>query len=279
LIQFLLPIHQALALTISDFTPVSHWTCDEVSGIRYDSNILNSNDLTDNNTVTSATGLLNNACDFERTDNEYLNNNSPSNFVAGNSARSINLWANFESNSGSAQIPFDYGVDTTGNELAFYYEATKLGVDKYGAAAEVSWTPTVSTWYMLTLVVDGSNHLLFYVNGTQQGTTQTLTLNTTATDMSVGRRGAGSLNQGYMDGLLDEITYFDYALDTSEITSLYNAGTPLAYDTGSDPGTGSSTATSTASLDDSNILFMLGFIVFLITLMVLGLFFSTVRKK
>ncbi len=59
-------------LPLSDAVPyaVAHWPLDETSGTRADS--VGSNDLTDNNTVLSATGMFGNAADFEATSNEWL---------------------------------------------------------------------------------------------------------------------------------------------------------------------------------------------------------------
>lgn len=50
---------------------VSFWKCNEASGTRYD--IHGDNNLSDNNSVTQeATGILKEACDFEKTNNEHL---------------------------------------------------------------------------------------------------------------------------------------------------------------------------------------------------------------
>src|SRR3990167_1322919 len=51
---------------------VSYWTLDEAGGVRYDSVVASANDLTDNNTVGSATGKNNLAANFVAANGESL---------------------------------------------------------------------------------------------------------------------------------------------------------------------------------------------------------------
>ena len=50
---------------------LAFWKMAETSGTRYDETA-NNEDLTDNNTVSYATGKVGNAADFEASNNEYL---------------------------------------------------------------------------------------------------------------------------------------------------------------------------------------------------------------
>ena len=47
---------------------IAFWQLEEASGVRYDSE--GSNNLTDNNTVTSATGVVGDAAQFTRSNSE-----------------------------------------------------------------------------------------------------------------------------------------------------------------------------------------------------------------
>ena len=62
---------------------VSWWDLDEASGTRFDSHTANDvNDLTDNNTVTQATGKVGNAAQFTAANLEHLSKSSASNLGA-----------------------------------------------------------------------------------------------------------------------------------------------------------------------------------------------------
>jgi len=126
---------------------VSHWSCDEASGVRYDSNTTNSNDLTDNNTVLAATGLLSNACDFESSSSEYLSITDVAQIgLDFSTAFTIAYWVNFESDTDPVVIAkYSTGQQAYWNQITF---STNNNItDSSETASAVSWTPSLSNWY------------------------------------------------------------------------------------------------------------------------------------
>jgi len=177
LISSLLP-SITLAISISDLNPISHWTCDEVSGTRFDSDITNSNDLTDNNTVLSATGLLNNACDFESTNNEFLTITDANqlNLDLTSSGYSISFWLNPESlGTGYTLLnkftsgPAGYRIFTdSSNRLNTYWWNTSG--DETGIRANSDSFSGTGTWVHFVISVDptlANKGIRFYKNGSE----------------------------------------------------------------------------------------------------------------
>ncbi len=245
---------QSHAFSISDFTPVSHWTCDEEGGVRYDSVTATGNDLNDNNTVGFATGILGNACDFELSNSEYLSKSSDTTFPVGNTARTFSVWYNAESFPADTYSPFiSYGEQSICNDefsfVVLNYGGTFYGVDNFCAGDFTSeQSLSISTWYHVVVVYDTTN-FYFYQNGTLVDTISS-SLNTGSDDnFKIGRRWTSSM---YFDGLMDEITVFDYALDSTQVSTLYNSGTPLAYSAGTPPVEPAATTTPTTTISSAS---------------------------
>lgn len=279
---------QLQASDIDDFNPVSHWSCDESSGVRYDSNTTNAYNLTDNNTVSSVAGLLSNACDFERDNSEYLSVSTITNVPDQNEARSISAWFNLESLNSTIygyNVILDYGLDDTNKEFNLLYSDQgdvptsndRFAIDKYGSALNADLQVlSLATWYHVVLTYD-TTVVRWYVNGTLVGSTTAGTIVTTGSDLSIGRRGAGAQSVAYFDGKIDEISIFPTALSQTDVTTLYNGGSPLPYSTTATSST-STSATSTSTFEDDNIVFMLGVIAFFLTFLWFGFIVNAFKK-
>jgi len=275
LLAFLLP-HLSYSAYISDFSPISHWTCDETSGVRYDSNTTNANDLTDNNTVLYDTGLKGNACDFERDNSESLTRNSPTNMPTGSTTWTMNLWHKAESIPGNDDVwaLFGWGAESTKAQALMSHlnlsNTRYFDVDLYGARQYIPWVPSTGTWYMLTIKHDPPT-FTYYVDGVSLGT-DTDTINLNPSEISVGRNMIGTANTQSSDGLIDEISVFPTALTGTDITTLYNSGVPLSYVSTTSTSSPTSTTSSSsigisADLEQSLILgalSMFGFFLFFI---------------
>lgn len=83
---------------------------------------------------------------------------------------------------------------------------------------------SASTWqHIVVTYTSGTNTLLVYYNGSAVGTT-----NSNNTSGITGRsfgNGAGN----YYKGILDEVGIWSRALDSSEVSTLYNSGSGLTY--------------------------------------------------
>jgi len=276
---FLLLPSSLFSAGIDDFSHSAHWSCDETSGVRYDSNLTNTNDLTDNNTVLYGTGLLSNACDFESTASEYLSISDANQVGLDTSTHSISFWVKFESatprgfiqRGTSGTLSYNFQIDS--NTL-YYASWDSGGAD--GGNFSKAFTPTLGSWYHIVLIRDQvGNNCDLYINGTDQSVTCT-TLDVIY-DSSQDTR-IGYANTNYFDGLMDEITFFDIALTSTDVTTLYNSGTPLDYQgTGDPPTSTTTTSTSTANMSDTN--FLLVIIIFFLTFFFLTLAFSIFKKS
>jgi len=229
-----------LSASIDQFGPVSHWTCDEVSGVRFDSNVNNNNDLTDNNTVGSAVGLLGNACDFEYANSEWLSISDASQVGLDLSGDfTLSIWVKRESDVQTQLMgKRDGNLGSNGRAYNLFIDAlsgTSLDSNISNGGTDVwkgvTWAPSLATWYHLVMVYTASaGSGKFYVNGTQVGTTQTgypTTVYNNTIEFALGVNGG--THTLYYDGLMDEITVISSALNGSEVAILYNSGTPLPY--------------------------------------------------
>jgi len=274
-----------LALQLSDYNPTSHWSCDESSGVRYDSNTTNSNDLTDNNTVLAVSGVLGNACDFEATNSEYLsiadadqlNLDQTSDF-------SINLWVNPES------LPsvdsFNYLVSKLGASNGYAFPLVNLSGTQYvgsriynaGNGDSLYTANTVSGWSMLTWTFNNTTKVYKQYKNAVQIATSTKTYSPLGNGDPFRLGSSAETVSSLYDGKMDEISIFGgVVLSDSDITAIYNGGTPLPYTATSSGGSSTSTASSTVDMSDTN--FLLVVVIFFLTFIFLGLAFSTVNRK
>jgi len=250
---FLLALPQlTLAAYIQDYSPISHWTKDEESGIRYDSTT-NSNDLADNNTVGTTTGLRNLAGDFESTNSEYLSLADASQYgLDFTTAFSCSLWTRPESLSSDHFLISKGDVNSGSRDVAYWFFLTSTGQLEFRASDDGTLTSghninrqtstgvfTHSTNYHIVLTFDvATEDVKLYKNGSSvswnvSGGSMGSTLRNSTDRFNIGgRENAGSIQSTY-DGWIDEVTCFDYVLTSTEVSELYNAGTPLAY--GADP--------------------------------------------
>ena len=86
-------------------------------------------------------------------------------------------------------------------------------------------TATVSTssWNHLVAVKNGST-LILYINAGTPATRTDSSFNTSNTANL--RIGSSSLLGGYFNGLIDEVSMYNYALTGSDVSSIYSSGSP-----------------------------------------------------
>jgi len=260
-------------VTLSDFNPIAHWTCDETSGTRYDSTA-NGRDLTDNNTVASDVGLLNNACLFNRSNNESLSLAHAS-FLDYDGATNlgVSLWYNSTYLTGTIGI---MGVYDSNNWLVYTNDTSQRILSRdQGTLASLQTSVTTSTWYHVFVQYRNNNQVDLWVNGSYVAS-QSAGAGTP--DNATFRLGAyGSTATGFFSGKIDEASLFTGILSTSTIESIYNGGTPLCYDCSPATSTPTSTATTTVDMSDTN--FLLVVVIFFLTFIFLGLAFSPLNRK
>lgn len=210
----------------------AYWSMDEASGTRADSTG-NGYDLTDNNTVPSGTGLINNAADFTAANSEYLNVNS---VPAQGLQLTVAGWLNLDVKTTAYFV--DYATGTTNDEtvirLLYIGGATdemRLITGSGASATTISVSfSTLSTGSFVFVVaqVNGTNtKLRINDSDSLQAISGAATTQSAIADFYVGARATSPA--AYLTGLVDELGLWSRVLTASEITQLYNGGSGLAY--------------------------------------------------
>lgn len=227
--------------SLGDASLVSYWELEEGSGTRVDSH--GTNDLTDNNTVLSAAAIQGDGADFELSNSEYLSITDASQIgldITGD--MSVAQFIKFESTGGQQILTGKWSGYLNNRSILFYFEANtlRLLVSNNGSTATlktVAWTPTVGTFYQVGFSYDASaGSVAFYVNGAQQGTTQTglpTAIYNSSAQFTIGTiRDATDTPTSFLDGVVDETGVWTKPLTTTDFSNHYNAGAGIPYDAG-----------------------------------------------
>lgn len=224
---------------------VSYWKFDESSGNAADSTA-SAYTLSNNGTITYVAGKINNCGDLESGSSQYFSNGSGTTGLALTGDFTIGLWVNFESTPSSGNTMWVVDKKSESNEDYSYYAVYLIndgGTLKIrlrttnGSASSfidvgVNWTPSTATWYYLLITRTSSGgSVSFYVNGAQQGSSQTgyngALTGTNNLGFYVGRYK--SADGRYYDGKVDEAGIWSRVVTGAEITQLYNGGSGLSY--------------------------------------------------
>jgi len=222
---------------------VSYWELEEASGTRVDSH--GANDLTDNNTVGTMTGVQGEAADFEHGNSETLSITGAGLNITGDI--SIAGWINQESTvsaSGQMGIFSCFGTNAATRKFIFALAGTNLirfdvrnssgGSDNFQQA----YTETVGSWVHVAVTWDASTkEAKFYRDGSQLGSTQTGSTVSALTSVTGYPYVVGGIrtNLDYWDGGIDDLGVWDKVLTSTEISALYNSGSGIPYDAGGAP--------------------------------------------
>ena len=215
---------------VAAFTPaslsglVSWWKLEEASGTRVDS--FGSNNLTDNNTVTQATGQVGNAAQFTGANSEYLNISDNAGLSTGDVDFSVAAGIRFDS---LTQTPVLIGKGATDQyEWSLQYASIpeKLRFALYNATASqqdsCDWSAAIdnSIWYFVILWHNTTDDTLNLSvdDGTPVTISRTVTLTDGTADFQLGRLATGN----YYSGRLDEVFFAKAVWSAAERTNLYN---------------------------------------------------------
>ena len=144
-------------------------------------------------------------------------------------SRTISCWFNINS---FATTPAGDGSNLLGYGTGSTLQAFSLAVTKYvnnpnhrlylhvwDNTYDISGTTQIleNNWYLATVTYDGST-LKLYLNGNLEGSSSTSSLNTTTSDFIIGQ----GLQQHWntLNGKIDQVTVFDYALSPIQVASL-----------------------------------------------------------
>lgn len=212
----------------------AYYKLDETSGTREDSTASNY-DLTDNNTVGYATGIIGNGADFVASNSESLSTSSNElNDTFSSSAWSVSIWAKPD------DISNTYGLiacDTNTGQRQFFFaiNSASLYFERQGASIAINVGNVISTgWNHIVATYDNSR-LRIYVNGTNVGDNPLMSAFSSSTNKTfLGCRQYSGSNY-YINGILDEVGIWAKTLTSTEITTLYNSGSGLTYPFSSGP--------------------------------------------
>ena len=209
----------------------------DTSGTKAIDKLLRSNGTLSGGTLSGATGKLNQAYYFDGTDdvvtvtnNDYIN-------CTNNNEVTVTFWLNKSKNTRYG--PLMKGPDThvNYNNPNYGFDFYKDGVEgrncfiagevgNFAFVCNETSTLTSGTWYFIAGSMNATN-ADFYIDGVKRATatpTSSFVVSRTS-DLKIGDAEYGD-NFG---GLLDEIGIWCRKLSNSEITELYNNGTPLSY--------------------------------------------------
>jgi len=214
---------------------VAFWKLGEVSGTRVD--VVGSNDLTDNNTVTQAVGKIGNAAQFTAANSEFLDISDNADLSMGDIDFSIAAWIYLDAVGANRIILEKWNV--TGNQRAyrFMYRTNEdnfrflLSADGSASTSLEATTfgaPSTATWYFIVVTYNAtSNTMGISVNN---GTVDTASHTGGANDgTSTFVMGASFASEFFWDGRIDAVGVWKKVLSSAEITELYNSGNGREY--------------------------------------------------
>lgn len=192
-----------------------------------------SNTLTNNNSVTFVTGILGNAANMVAASSQYLTAaDSASLSFTGNFT--LAGWFKFATNTGTQQLITKRTSAGNQRSYNFFYNAGNLGADVFsdgstGSQKTVSWTPTVGIWYHLAFTYATSGTGIFYVDGVQQGATQTSMVTSVYDGTALFSIGClFDPAQEFFNGSVDDVAVWNTTLTAQQVRDAHLSYSPLS---------------------------------------------------
>jgi len=207
----------------------SYWKLDESSGNASDS--VGSITLTNNNTATYSAGKISNGLNLAGASSQYM---TASSFTI-TAAFSLSMWVKNTATGVNGYMFSSPTISSTDCVDIAMRTDNKFSYSNFLVEVVSASTLSAGTWYHIVVTSDGTNSVL-YLNGVSDATSAGVGHTSSAQTYNFGRRADN--NSAHFNGSLDEAGIWDRALTSTEITSLYNSGSGLAY-----PWTASATAT------------------------------------
>lgn len=217
---------------------IAFYKLGEASGTRVDDIAANCGgncDLTSNNTVGQAAGIVGNAASFTAASSMYLsradhNDLTPSGdftfagwiYVTDTGTRRTIL----AKGSSNATAGLEYRLIRESNDRFIFLISD--GSATATATANNFGAPVANTWYFVAAWYDKTNSLLKISvnNGTANSSAASLNVQNTVSALEFGRAPGGA---SYWDGRLDAWGYWTRTLSSTELGYLYNAGAGCEY--------------------------------------------------
>jgi len=253
--------HSMYNVVVIPKEPAAYWRLDETSGTSAADSSNNGNTGTLNNMNDSdwVSGKYGNALDFDGS-NDYISVSDDSSMDFGTGSFSISLWviATNYNNQSMMIINGTSGGGYSGKRYSLRYDDddVKFAIDDNSTKTEFGTSSDFlsgGAWHHVVAVRDrADDELRIYVDGSESASTTDNTNNSidsASEPVYIGRDGI-DYNGNYVDGRMDEICMFDYALSQSEITDLYNGIMPTPPPAQADGPTPADEATSVSVTTD-----------------------------
>lgn len=212
---------------------ISYWKLDEASGVRVDSH--GTNNLTDNNTVTSNPGKINLAGQFTKANSEYLSIASNATLQTGNVDFTFACWVYADSTplvdilSKWKDVNNREYILIQNGAVVYQFYVSQNGTTQSDVVSATNYgPPQVNTWaYIIIWHDSGANTINIQVdNGVPNSAAYAVGVHIDTAAFCIGNRDAGAR---HYDGRIDEVGFWKRVLTAAERTQLYNGGSGLAY--------------------------------------------------
>ena len=213
---------------------VAFWDLSEADGATRE-DAVGSNDLTDNNTVTQATGRIGNGAQFNGT-NQYLSIADNADLSMGDIDFSISCWVNMDTKSsgvsgivGKWASNQEYLISYTGTSGTdrFQFIIENASATQTSVEADSLGSPRAGTWYLIVAQYDASSdELSIQVNNGPidvSSSTHTGGAQDSTDAFEIGR----SSSANYLDGIVDAVGVWKKTLNQKERTIIWNCGNGL----------------------------------------------------
>lgn len=218
---------------------IAWWDLDESSGTRADA--LGNVDLTDINTVLSATGKVGNAALFDKANQESLEATDPSLMEMAGSFTVV-CWVYFDSTTGVQNMVSKYSVDSNEREWMLRYDSSAPatlemwgsvdGTVANAANSDFGFSPSTGVWYFCVGYWDDENNQLgsWARLDTSGWTTPSFDVDSGLSslrsngvaDFTLGVRPDITTPQDWFDGRLDEVSIWAGVLTNAQLEWLFN---------------------------------------------------------
>jgi hypothetical protein len=208
---------------------VSYWRLEEASGTRVDSH--GSNDLTDNNTVTSGTGIQGNCARLTEANSEFLSHVDDASLDVGTGDFSLSFWFKLSTTTLNAtenvirkwSPGYVVQFKATNRQIHFF---TNDGTTATVLSDNNAIPNETTTWHHCVVTRTGTTGKIYVdnVDVTASGSTRSGNLDS-ATVFYIGSNGASEEYNHF----IDETGLWKKVLSASEISDLYNSGDGLSY--------------------------------------------------
>lgn len=175
------------------------------------------------NNLLWTSGIIGSAVGFNG-NNSSINGGSIS-VISGNSPFTVSFWANL-SPTGSRQWVAMIGSDVTNNGIHFLVNAGTTGSTQFGffggVQNQIGYGQFFNNWTHIATTYSGGN-ISTYLNGNLKDLQTTATPSIKPSYFYIGsklRTGA----ECHASGIIDDFRIYSYALNASEVKSLYNNG-------------------------------------------------------